>query len=631
MQKKEKDFKPSTKLFLLVFLTFCIVKLSVAYAEDEKIGDESDGSRASSVHLIELYNELGEQIRPGDDPALPFAIHSDEGSGGTCTSCHSYDIVQKGWHFNAADPNVPAGRQGQPWIYTDPCTATQIPLSYRPWPQTYKPEQLGISPIQFTTIFGRQMPGGGPGETPSEDPTQMMRQFVSGNLQINCLSCHNSHPGQDQAEYARQTRLQNFRWAPTAACEFASVEGAAIDQPDIYDWLTSDKISTIYDTNAFDYKDRVLFEVGGKVKNDKCYFCHSTANLDNHPGQYWTADEDVHLNAGLDCVDCHRGGPEHDTIRGYEAEQNVSDNPLAVVSSCEGCHLGTNSEDNPEAGRLGAPVPEHAGIPPLHFEKLTCTACHSGPWPEHETQKIKTARAHGIGTHIVLKTPDLLPHIYSPVFAKNDQGKIAPHNLFWPAFWADVNGPNVAPLDVDTAASVVTGIIHKAKRSKTGSWPDITHQDLKKILKKLKSEVEGEPAYIAGGKIYQLEGPNSIKTSQHPAAGPVLWPLAHNVRPAAQSLGKGDCCDCHATDAPFFFAGVNVDSPFKIQPEDFPKMFEFQDVDSGAVKIFALTYPLRHLVAFIVLVASLVIIAVLVLYALKALDCVLKFLTVKGH
>jgi formate dehydrogenase subunit gamma len=37
-------------------------------------------------------------------------------------------------------------------------------------------------------------------------------------------------------------------------------------------------------------------------------------------------------------------------------------------------------------------------------------------------------------------------------------------------------------------------------------------------------------------------------------AGPVLWPLAHEVRPEEQSLGAAGCTECHAEDAPFFEA-----------------------------------------------------------------------------
>ncbi len=35
-----------------------------------------------------------------------------------------------------------------------------------------------------------------------------------------------------------------------------------------------------------------------------------------------------------------------------------------------------------------------------------------------------------------------------------------------------------------------------------------------------------------------------------------LWPMAHDVRPAALALGAGGCGDCHSSDSAFFFAEV---------------------------------------------------------------------------
>ena len=135
-----------------------------AYAvESEKLGDITDGSRATPIHLIPLLAEPmpdkePDQIHPGDEPVLPFSTKA------TCGACHSYDTISAGWHFNAIDPNVAPGRNGQPWIFADPAAATQIPLSYRAWPGTFRPEQIGLTPMRFLQLFGRQMPGGGIGE-----------------------------------------------------------------------------------------------------------------------------------------------------------------------------------------------------------------------------------------------------------------------------------------------------------------------------------------------------------------------------------------------------------------------------------------------------------------------------------
>jgi len=602
---------------------------TTADTDGKLLGDESDGSRAVPVHLIPLLDEEGEKISPDDEPLLPFSTRM------TCGDCHSYDKISTGWHFNAIDPNITPGRLGQPWILVDAGTGTQIPLSYRPWPGTFKPEQLGLTTFKFARIFGRQMPGGGPGELESDNPDEIMRQFVSGKLEINCLTCHNANPGQDQAEYAGQITRQNFRWAATAGCEFASVSGSAAKMPDTYDYLMPEALdnapTVIYRENALDHKNQVLFNITREVPAKRCYFCHSNVNLDEDSSEKWVADEDVHLAAGLTCVDCHRHGLDHNITRGYEGEASASTNPLAATSSCKGCHMPDEQSPKPMGGRLGAPVPEHPGIPAVHFDKLTCTACHSGPWPAQKTLRTKTSRAHGLGTHNVNKSDDVLPHIAFPVFAKQPDGKIAPHKLFWPAFWGWLTGQKVIPIDLETVRKTAGKIIAKEKLPPSGNWPSLTTEHIIEALTLLSSQgpTEGKAVYICGGKLYHLDDSDQLSEEEHPAAKPYLWPIAHDVRPAAQSLGVRRCEDCHATDAPFFFGRVAVDSPLVAEQDSVKKMIEFQGLSPIYTKAFALSFVFRPWLKVVTLGSCAVLAAVLLLYALKALACIAKILVGK--
>ena len=576
----------------------------IVAAETEKkfIGDESDGSRAVPVHLIPLIGPEGQKISPDDKPLLPFsAIQSCGGA------CHNCDTVKTGWHFNAVDPNVPAGRNGQPWILFDAGTGTQIPVSYRPWPGTFRPEQVGLTYWKFIQYFGRQTPGGGPGEIidKTDVPDETLRVAVSGKLETNCLACHNANPGQDQSEYADQIARQNFRWATTASCGFASVSGLAAKMTDTFDYLTPDvkpdTPTVAYHQGAFDEKKKVLFDIVRKVPKERCYFCHSNKDINKNRPEKWESDEDVHLAAGLTCVDCHRNGLDHNITRGYEGEISilknmpaalplckgchVSKNPLACVSSCKGCHLPKQSSPIPVAGRLGAPVPKHPGIPPVHFDKLTCTACHSGPWPVEKAYQTKTSRAHRLGTKNVNKADDMLPHIMSPVFAKGYDGKIGPHKLFWPAFWAGLKDKDITPLKLEVVAPIAEQVMAGVKLSPTGSWRTFTEKQLTNILDLLSKEpIEGRPVYICGGELYRLDDAGKLSSQEHPAARPYLWPIAHDVRPAAQSLGVRGCEDCHSTDSPFFFGKVLVDSTVEGKGGVFKKMMDMYEF-SGPVYV----------------------------------------------
>jgi hypothetical protein len=322
-------------------------------------------------------------------------------------------------------------------------------------------------------------------------------------------------------------------------------------------------------------------------------------------------------------VDCHRNGLEHNIIRGYSTESGDSNNPLTTISSCEGCHLGKNSE-KPVAGRFAAPTPKHAGIPPTHFEKLTCTACHSGPWPKNETINTKTARAHALGIAGANKSGEILPHLLYPVFAKGQDGKIGVFKLLWPAYWAAMSDANIKPLTMETVKAATSRVITKTAFSKTGSWPDLKEEDIVKILTMLGEKVEAgaKAVYVTGGKVYSLDDGEKLVSADNKMAEPYMWPIAHDIRPAAQSLGVRNCQDCHATNSPFLFGQVLIDSPLKNLTGK--EMAAFENLPRLYTKAFAFSFVFRPWLKVVAILSSLVILGVLVLYALKALGFVAK-------
>ena len=613
-----------TRLILRSVLCLVILASFVrAEGDEKKLGDESDGSRAHPVHLIPLLTEEGEKIAPEDDPLLPFSTKE------TCGACHSYSAVTKGWHFNAADADIGIeahGRVGQPWILVDGGTGLQIPISYRPWPGAFRPEQVGLNSRLFLKIFGRHMPGGGIGEIPSDDPDDVMRSMISGYLEANCLACHDCDAGHNQTEYGGQVLRENFRWAAAATSSFATVTGSAKDMPDTYDPMMPEPPEDPklvppgikYAANTFREDKSVLLDIQREAPKHRCYFCHSDLYLQSDDAEKWTADEDIHLKAGMTCVDCHRNGIDHNIVRGYEGEADISQNVLAARSSCKGCHLPGDSTEVPAAARFGAPVPAHRGIPAVHFDRLSCTACHSGPWPGEKTYLTKTSMGHRLGTVGVNKSADALPHIYSPVFTELENGKIGPHKLIWPAFWGDMTDVNIAPVAYDR----VREIVGKVPSPAAGSWGDA---DIAARLKALSAAVAGKAVYVSGGNLYSLSDSGELATeADHPAAKPYMWPIAHAVRPAAQSLGIRYCTDCHATDAPFFFGDVAVDSVGNLTPAAAKKMVEFQGVDATYAKLFAMSFVFRPMLKIVSLCSCAVLGLILLLYGLRALRCVVR-------
>lgn len=709
---------------------------------------EWDGSRSTPVHRLPLYDELSQQVIPAYPQSLPFSVRT------TCGPCHPYEAVSQGLHFNSTAAGNP-GRPGEPWVWVDPTTGTQIPLSYRDWPGVYHPDAIGMTDWQFVQTFGRHLPGGDMAEAPEETPDS--RWPVSGELEINCLGCHNTHPHQDMSEWAKQMERENFRWAATAAAGLGEVGGMAsrvrdawtlFEGPDRDDteWAVPPHVN--YDLKQFDNRHRHVFEVVHKPKDDRCLYCHSVRDIGV---DRWQSQADVHSNAGLDCADCHRNGLDHKMIRGYPGEAAERGEPAAADFTCEGCHSA--GAEGAQPGRLGAPVPQHKGLPPVHFERMTCTACHSGPAAAPgELRTVRTSRINRMGIHGRARWFTDLPRIAEPVLARDLTGRIAPHRALWPAFWGTRDSGGVTPLQPAAVAEHLGGILGAETRAAallaaldqtpdasgeavlvaggrvfrrdisgdldsapysgalTGThWArDVNGRIELQVPAELTIDEEGyvdadqearilasfealdhaelgmgEPVYVLDGAVYLLDeelgyfdvseieagdgfanglawydgetvapllddlsinaivaidgkvetltpeqvaaglrhladsgladsglaggrevvyvaagrlfhlANGSLTATDDPAADPVLWPMAHDVRPAAQSLGAGGCEDCHSADSAYLFGALTATGPMLTGEPAMVSYAALMDLDEGFQRLFGSSFRLR--------------------------------------
>ena len=127
-------------------------------------------------------------------------------------------------------------------------------------------------------------------------------------------------------------------------------------------------------------------------------------------------------------------------------------------------------------------------------------------------------------------------------------------------------------------------------------------------------ELFGENAvYVSGGKVFSRKADGTLAATDHPRAAPVAWPIGHDVRPAAQSLGARKCSECHSADAPFFFATVTAQGPLKSDQVATAAMVSFMGLDGGFNKLFGLSFVVRPL--FKAGMLGLALIATLVLLA----------------
>jgi hypothetical protein len=676
------------------------------------------------------------------------------------------------------------GRPGEPWIWSDPKTGTVLPLSYRTWPGSYAPETLGLTTWDFTLLFGRHMPGGGPSE-PSDEETLAhpeARWSVSGKAEINCLACHNRSARQDPSEWAKQVLRENLRWAATAAGGVGEVGGMAsrlketwdiTDGPNLDDHLWAVAPSVKYRAADFDSKQRYFFDLNYQPADDRCLACHSVSPKDE---ARWNADADVHAAAGLKCADCHRNDLGHAMVRGHEGEAAETGNRSAASFTCRGCHLGENAagEKTVVPGRLGAPFPKHTGIPLIHFKRLACTVCHSGPKPKDGFTRVRTSRANRLGIYGVATWSTDLPAVFEPVYKKDDRHRITPHRLVWPAFWAKRTGKTLTPFLPEVVEAAAGGILEPEERisqtlvalsqvmaedevpvlvsgksvfapnvdkgidateeagapadrpvfwgirkgadllplvgdfdpaaadkdptvetriqeflqalgtvavrpgepailvrktlyrfvggyldisealagaagpgwladgrllplvpefdvrtvaAKAGTEQTLTEEQVGLVLEALaETSGDAEAVYVSGGRMFRRAKDGTLESDDHEAAGPVTWPLAHNVRPAQQSLGWKGCTDCHSGGSDFFFSRLKAAGPLLTKKVDRLSAASFMGLGGLFQRVFGLSFIVRPVFKVVLAICALVAGALVFLAGLVALGRVAGFL-----
>ncbi|MBW6461313.1 MAG: hypothetical protein K0B08_12145, partial [Bacteroidales bacterium] len=138
----------------------------------------------------------------------------------------------------------------------------------------------------------------------------------------------------------------NFKWAATAASGWARVTGAV---------NKNDEVTVMYDLSKFDADGRLSPHIVREPRNEACLFCHAQPGWKKRGANY-SPRTDVHLRAGMKCVDCHPAGSmaTDERIREREMHQfgkgddpggKVRDDLDNTVIGCAECH---------DSGKMGA-------------------------------------------------------------------------------------------------------------------------------------------------------------------------------------------------------------------------------------------------------------------------------------
>ena len=333
-----------------------------------------------------------------------------------------------------------------------------------------------------------------------------------------------------------------------------------------------------------------------EIPAENCLNCHREPDW-KKKGASYNHRTDVHLRAGLRCVDCHVTGRKASDprIRGREMHQiGKGDDPTGLVRddlddtmrTCEDCHV---------RGELRTKVAAHRGLPPIHFEKIACLTCHvpqrqvKAALMQDSTMFNSVPRISVAGKRIwTFYGPDMHPwnlygeastftvekqplFLFDPVRAWY-KGKIYPMNRIdsiWIAIMdkeGNITGqPYMKDLYKMWAAHV---------KDPQGKWPalaavvDDNHdgapeanrpEEIRALLGAVTAYLEkaGEPlddrqVALVSGPEYTVDGNQwyDLKFQPEPwqyTPYSSVFKLSHDIMPADSALGAGGCTDCHST------------------------------------------------------------------------------------
>jgi len=156
-------------------------------------------------------------------------------------------------------------------------------------------------------------------------------------------------------ERNKQIDNLNFKWAATAGSGIAKVEGSIKE---------GKPVKVIYDKSKFNDDGTLSLHIVKEPRNTACLNCHAKPGWKKR-GASFSTRTDVHIRAGLKCVDCHPAGSKaldkriqgkeiHQIGKGDDPSGHVRDDLDNTMLDCNYCHT---------TGYLGAPIPKHRGVP----------------------------------------------------------------------------------------------------------------------------------------------------------------------------------------------------------------------------------------------------------------------------
>jgi len=316
-------------------------------------------SSAGEHRPVWLFNEQGDRITPSLNAVDSYSPKR------TCGTCHDYDSITKGYHFQQGFDQMSEGNDPRrPWLLSPGMFGRYFPF-VAPGLVASKTNR-NIRQIDRTTYdwiggmgktgpggetlsraCGACHPGGGPleygrgtqgrpdltknliaGEKANRmaldgdyssgmTPAGRSHFRESGVMEADCLLCH-------AAAYRFNARIQqinrrNYRWAATAGAGLGTVSGAIFEYsdpaagPGHSRFLTGTWNFSKRPVVRYAWNDRRIFTPEGRLRGSlisrgvssrNCLQCHAPAAA-TATGQIHDVSFDAHIAKGLRCTDCH--------------------------------------------------------------------------------------------------------------------------------------------------------------------------------------------------------------------------------------------------------------------------------------------------------------------------------------
>ena len=412
----------------------------------------------------------------------------------------------------------------------------------------------------------------------------------SGVLEADCLMCHMPEYGYGLRK--KQVKALNFRWAATAGAGFATVTGSV---------ARHEKPQLKYNLSAFRSDGKVALPMVREIPTENCLHCHREPDW-KKKGASYNVRTDVHIRAGLKCVDCHVTGRKASDgrIAGREMHQiGKGDDPTGLVRndldntmrSCEDCHF---------RGELRTKIAAHKGLPPIHLQKIACLTCHV---PQRQVKaalmqdstvfndvprisvpgkriwtfygpEMKPWNLYGEASTFTVERQPL--HLFSPVRAWY-KGKIYPMNRIdsiWIAIMDDTGTITGQPYMKDLYKmwaghrknpGKVWSDLNIIKDDNRDGAPEANRpEEIQALLQTVTAyliqqnePLDGKNIALISGDTYTLDGTHWQPLKFRPQSWQYtpyssVFKLSHDIAPADSALGAGGCTDCHSNSSPFW-------------------------------------------------------------------------------